>query len=223
MMDVSAKIIIPFLIELVHPKRALDVGCGAGAWALEFLNHGVDAVGIDHFVDKKQVLLDKAQYRDIDLTSSFDLGHFDIAVCMEVAEHIHDMYSRHLVDLLCKHSDVVLFSAAIPYQGGFHHINEQPPEYWKWRFQNNEYVCLDNIRAACWYNDNINPYYRNNMYLYVREDRLKDYPMLDEYYKSGNHSPGGVHPALFAHIASGEGVLLKDFVRMKLSKAIRGE
>lgn len=210
-------------MELVHPKRVLDVGCGSGAWAFEFLKRGVDAVGVDHYVDKKDVLLDKSQYRDIDLTSSFDLGQFDLAVCMEVAEHIHDKYSEHLVSTLCQHSDIVLFSAAIPYQGGYKHINEQPPEYWQWRFLNNCYVCLDILRERYWYDQAVNPYYRNNMYLYVKKKRLGDYPLLEEYYNKGSHAAPGVHPALFAHIASGEGVMLKDFLWMKLTKAIRGD
>ena len=44
-----------------------------------------------------------------------------------------------LVATITKHGDAVLFSAAIPGQGGQDHLNEQWPEYWQKKFEVNGY------------------------------------------------------------------------------------
>ncbi|MCA9789386.1 MAG: hypothetical protein KC462_06410, partial [Cyanobacteria bacterium HKST-UBA05] len=56
---------------------------------------------------------------------------FDLAMCVEIAEHIPNRCSRQLVKTLTKASDTVFFTAAPPGQGGVGHINEQPQAFWE--------------------------------------------------------------------------------------------
>ena len=59
-----------------------------------------------------------------------NLGRFDVAICIEVAEHLPKRVAPALVEGLAAMSDRVLFTAAQPGQGGTHHVNEQPREFW---------------------------------------------------------------------------------------------
>ena len=54
---------------------------------------------------------------------------------MEVAEHLPAMVADRYVDLLTHLSQVIVFTAAPPGQGGDDHVNEQPPSYWISKFQ----------------------------------------------------------------------------------------
>ena len=48
---------------------------------------------------------------------------FALAQSFEVAKHLDQQYALKFVKLLTSCADIVLFSAAIPYQGGVCHIN----------------------------------------------------------------------------------------------------
>ncbi len=58
-----------------------------------------------------------------------DLARCDLAICLEVAEHLPPWYAARLVDLLAA-APRLLFSAAAPNQGGVLHVNERPAGYW---------------------------------------------------------------------------------------------
>ncbi|HZP46994.1 MAG TPA: methyltransferase [Vicinamibacterales bacterium] len=63
-----------------------------------------------------------------------DVASCDLAICLEVAEHVPPWYGTRLVDLLAS-APRLLFSAAAPGQGGVLHVNERPASYWIARFQ----------------------------------------------------------------------------------------
>jgi hypothetical protein len=67
-------------------------------------------------------------------------GVFDIALCLEVAEHVPAHLAPRLVAFLTSLSPVVVFSAATPGQGGQSHINEQPPSYWSRLFNSDGFA-----------------------------------------------------------------------------------
>ena len=52
---------------------------------------------------------------------------FDLALSLEVAEHLPPECGSEFVQTLTDLSSVILFSAAIPFQGGTDHLNEQWP------------------------------------------------------------------------------------------------
>ena len=94
---------------------------------------------------------------DINLNEKFDL-----AISMEVAEHLKESSADTFIQTLCSSANVVLFSAAHPGQGGDGHINEQPLEYWIEKFRKQEFVYIqiqqffqDNGKIESWYRDNI--------------------------------------------------------------------
>jgi 2-polyprenyl-3-methyl-5-hydroxy-6-metoxy-1,4-benzoquinol methylase len=152
--EVSAKIIFDNLG--FKPKSVLDVGCGCGAW----VQPNIEWVGIDYNIPKDAIYTG-VDYINCDLTKEFpNVGTFDLAICMEVAEHLPESRAIELVKFLCSHSDTVLFSAAIPYQGGTGHVNEQWQTWWEKIFNKlgyfgtNMYSINGNKDVALWYRQN---------------------------------------------------------------------
>ena len=121
--------------SLLQPKSVIDIGCGPGIYVNAFTQLGVDAVGID--IDER---IPKApNFRQLDLIG-FDcqknLGRrFDMALSLEVGEHLPENLADDYVKAVISCSDSVVFSAAQPGQGGDGHINCQPPAYWEAKFR----------------------------------------------------------------------------------------
>ena len=169
----SARAIVPLVREIVPCRSIVDVGCGRGAWLRIFQEHGVERIlGLDgSYVDRTKLLIPQESFRQTDLAKPFQIeGSFDLAVCLEVAEHLPRSRSADFVKELCRAAPAVLFSAAIPGQGGTDHVNEQWPEFWSELFSANAFVRLDPIRPAVLTDSRVTFWYKQNTYLYVRED-----------------------------------------------------
>src|SRR6185295_2140887 len=122
------------IIKLFHPSSVLDVGCGLGHFLKVFIDSGInDVTGVEGpWLDNSKLVIDNELIQIKDLEEPFDLERkFDIALCLEVAEHISEHAAEQFIKTLTVHSDVIIFSAAIPEQGGQNHINEQWIEYWE--------------------------------------------------------------------------------------------
>jgi hypothetical protein len=89
---------------------------------------------------------------------------------MEVAEHLSARRAPAFVTELCSLSDFVLFSAAIPGQGGTNHVNEQWPQYWAAMFANNSFVCFDVLRPCLWSREKCKWWYTQNALLFAKRD-----------------------------------------------------
>jgi hypothetical protein len=115
--------------------------------------------------------IDESEFQVNDFTQNTpkSLSPFDIVFCIEMAEHIPETKSENLVDFLCAHGDIVLFSAAVPGQGGVGHINEQNQSYWFDKFYARGFRCMDVIRPLIWDSSEVNVIYKQNMLLYVRD------------------------------------------------------
>lgn len=171
----SARIVVPIVCSLVKPSSVVDVGCGSGAWLSAFLDNGVKRVlGLDgENVDPSWLTISKDNFRSIDLGRRFDIGErFDLAVCLEVAEHLHRNASSEFIESLVKLAPVILFSGAVPRQGGIHHVNEQWPDFWTALFKKKGYSALDVIRKDIWQNPAVKYWYRQNIFLYVHSDLI---------------------------------------------------
>lgn len=169
----SPKVVVPLITSIVRPRSVVDVGCGVGSWLVAFRESGVERIlGLDgKHVDSTWLLIPREYFRTVDLSQPFRLdAQFDLAVCLEVAEHLPTSSASVLVESLVRLAPVILFSAAIPLQGGTHHVNEQWPEYWQRLFQEHDYRMLDLIRKLIWKNPNVKYWYRQNTFLFVRED-----------------------------------------------------
>lgn len=171
----SAAVICPLLISWLGPTRLLDVGCGAGAWCKVWAESGVaDVVGVDgQYVLDESLLIPKGSFHRTDLSARFDLERkFDLVTSLEVAEHVPEGSAGTFVENIARHGDCVLFSAAVPGQGGEFHVNEQPLQYWRERFEALGYQCFDPVRPVILKNPAVEPWYRYNTLLYARGDSL---------------------------------------------------
>jgi hypothetical protein len=169
----SAQFVVPRLLKLVPVKTVIDVGCGEGTWLRSFLENGASrVVGVDGaYIGSDSYRLDFTTFVARDLSRPIGpLGRFELAICLEVAEHLPEHRAKGLVEDLCALSDIVLFGAAIPGQGGEHHINEQWQSYWARHFHDLRYLPYDVLRNQLWNCKQVYWWYRQNTLLYVKED-----------------------------------------------------
>jgi len=167
----SARRILPILLERLNPSSAVDVGCGTGAWLSVLKELGVQSVqGLDASdLPPELRLITEAEYRYCDLSAPFHVERkFDLAISVEVAEHLCARRADGFVGDLTELADVVLFSAAIPFQGGRGHRNENWADFWNKLFQQRGFQVCDLIRPQIWNDANIAVWYRQNLFVYVR-------------------------------------------------------
>jgi SAM-dependent methyltransferase len=187
----SARVISPLLVQWLSPASLLDVGCGAGAWCKQWTESGVSAVfGVDgEYVNRSALLIPEGQFKSRDLSQSFDLNQqFDLVTSLEVAEHVAESSAKLFVENLARHGDAVMFSAAVPGQGGEFHVNEQPLDYWRAHFEALGFRCFDPVRPRVVGNVLVEPWYRYNTLLYVRGAKVNSLPreVLDTEVPSGS-------------------------------------
>jgi len=158
------------IIELVNPRSVVDMGCGTGATLAQFIEMGIDAVGIEASRAAIRASDNPGLIRRHDLRSPLDLGRrFDLVWCFEVAEHIHPSHVDTFVDNLCRHSDIVALSAAPPGQGGEGHFNEQPPAYWMRMFEMRGYPLHTEWTAQM---RAVDEFYSGNMMVFGSSSRV---------------------------------------------------
>jgi len=177
----SARVILPLVLDLLHPQSVLDVGCGDGNWLSVFRDLGVgDILGIDgDYVQRDLLQIPSERFRPMDLAKPFSVGRtFDLAVSLEVAEHLPASSATGFVRSLTEAAPAVLFSAAIPNQGGENHVNEQWPEFWASLFRQNGFVAIDAFRRRVWHNDAVDWWYAQNILLFVRIGVAEQNPPL---------------------------------------------
>ncbi|PWT85168.1 MAG: hypothetical protein C5B57_03460 [Blastocatellia bacterium] len=165
----SARLIVPLIVDLVRPRRVVDVGCGRGTWLAVFRDHGAEEIlGIDgEYVDRQHLEIAAHEFVACDLSSPIAVDRrFDLVVSLEVAEHLPEGSADAFVEFLTRLAPVVLFSAAIPCQGGTNHVNEQWPDYWASRFEHRGYRTYDYIRDRIWDNPDVECWYAQNILLF---------------------------------------------------------
>jgi len=139
--------------------------------------------GIDgEYLDRSKLLIPPECFTCTDLSKPFELeGRYDLAICLEVAEHLPEKMAPILIQKLVAAAPAVLFSAALPGQLGAHHINEKMPAYWRALFERHGYVLLDPIRPAILTDARIEWWYRQNTVLYASENLMRERPALEAY------------------------------------------
>jgi len=218
----SAEVIVPLLLDLVKPRSVIDVGCATGSWLSVFRAHGVkDVWGVDgEHVDRGMLEIPEERFVVMDLAEPFVLDQqFDLVVSLEVAEHLPARSASAFVKSLTRLGPAVLFSAAIPFQAGRRHVNEQWPEYWAERFRNEGYVAVDCLRRKIWQDERVQWWYAQNILLYTTSDHLKKWPRLGtEYEHMGTTQLALVHPQKYVDCIEW-GVNQQELI----SKALRGD
>lgn len=160
----------------------IDFGCGIGAWLEAAHTLGATRlVGIEgEWIRNTDTLIDKDLIRIADLATMppFFAKDFDLAISIEVAEHLPETCADNFVNAITSSSSRVLFSAAIPKQGGIGHVNEQPLLYWVEKFWARRYVPLEPIRPFIQNEKAIYPWLRQNIVMFVHFDELVRCPEL---------------------------------------------
>ena len=117
--------------------KVLDVGCGPGNYVTEMRKIGIEADGVD--IDPR--CKETPHCKQLDVTQfKGEPPRYPIVISLEVGEHIPAHLSWNYVSYITNTKpDMVIFSAAIPGQGGDGHINLQYKSYWVHRFDVNGY------------------------------------------------------------------------------------
>lgn len=179
----AARIIIPMITALTPTTSVVDVGSGAGIWLNAFIEAGItDVCGLDSpEVPRSLLEIPEEAFLGCDLTAPPALERtFDLAVSLEVAEHLPPSAASDFIGYLTSLAPVVLFSAAIPGQGGTEHINEQWPSYWADLFRSNGFDAHDVLRPVLWNLEGVEAFYRQNIIVYAKTGHALDTSSLPE-------------------------------------------
>jgi SAM-dependent methyltransferase len=217
--DSSAETILRMLMDAFAPQSVLDVGCGDGRWLRQCEALGATTTaGVDGpWTDVSALLIPRDRFVVQNLEERFSLGRkFDLAISLEVAEHVAPKASEGFIANLVAHSDCVLFGAAIPYQGGFRHINERWQSDWAQSFARHRYRVFDLFRNLIWSSAAVHFWYKQNMLIYINEDRTDLLAAAERYLrdKAVHQLPlDVVHPDKYQAIASYDQIAFKPLLR----------
>jgi SAM-dependent methyltransferase len=202
----SAEAIVPLVVERVRPTSVVDVGCGIGVWLEAFATHGVDDyLGVDGpWVPREALLIPGERFVAARLDRPLELGRrFDLAVALEVAEHLPEHRAAGFVADLAGLAPCILFSAAIPHQGGTDHLNEQWLDYWAELFASHGYAAVDGIRPVIWSDRDVLPFYRQNVVIFATPELIAQRPLLaHDRERTIDGRLSIVHPDLMESIAA---------------------
>lgn len=193
--------IVQYVLEVIQPRSVVDVGCATGEFLAAFKENGVEDIqGIDGaYVQRELLVIPQENFKPFDLNLPFTLDRtYDLAICLEVAEHLLPQSAAHFIASLTRLAPIILFSAAIPYQGGDRHLNEQWPEYWADLFKQHGFVPVDALRRNFWLDQEVPFWYRQNMLIFCKEEALAGNEKLRQAYQETN--PNGlsaVHPEMY--------------------------
>lgn len=198
--------IVPLVMERVEPRSVVDLGCALGVWLAEFARNGVaDYLGVDgEWVDTRLLEIPVDRFEAARLDRPFRLDRrFDLAVSIEVAEHLPEHAAKSFVESLVRLAPCVLFAAAIPHQGGTQHVNEQWPDYWAALFARHGYEVVDAIRPLIWSNPNVALFHAQNLLIFARPELIASRPVLaSDRARSAGSPLSLVHPRLLVRVAA---------------------
>lgn len=183
----SAHYFLQHLFSYFRPESIVDFGAGVGAWLATARQLGVpEVVALEgEWVRDQSKVDENVPYFYVNLDQPIRLTkRFDLAMSVEVAEHLSEGRAKGFVEDLTLASDVVMFGAAMQDQGGTNHINEQDQSYWINLFLERNYQVVDFFRAPFWRNTEIEPWYIQNTFLFIRRgcsvaDKVPQFPLLD--------------------------------------------
>jgi SAM-dependent methyltransferase len=169
----SAQVVLPIVFNKVRPKSVVDIGCGHGIWLSICQQLGAtDVLGVDGaYIDPERLLIPRDCFQPMDLNRPERIvRRFDLAMSVEVGEHLRPESTDAFLALLTSLSDQILFSAAIPGQPGDAHINAHWPAFWIEEFGKRGFTALDFIRSRIWHDERIMLCYRQNLLFFVKNE-----------------------------------------------------
>lgn len=204
--------LLRFLARHYPFASVADLGCGRAGWLHAAKKIGVgDVHGYDiPELDLQQRGLAADEFTAVDLAKPQVLERrYDLCVSTEVSEHVPVEGIEHYFDTLTAAAPVVLFSGAVPYQGGLGHVNEHWVEYWHGFFRRRNFHCIDAFRDRFWHDGSIPYYYRQNLLLYVAESQLAHFEAQG--WRACRSPKTLIHPDLYLkHIHAPPGRRLRE-------------
>jgi Ribosomal protein L11 methyltransferase (PrmA) len=191
----AAHTVLPLLWQRRKFNSVIDVGCGVGTWLVAARELGASRLcGIDGpHVPPDMMMVDPNVIVKTDLEQPLKLGIiYDLCICLEVAEHLSPSRAKSFVADLTALSSVVVFSAAIPFQGGDGHLNEIWPEYWADLFADHDFQPWDGIRKKIWDIREVPWWYRQNLIIFVRNSEINS--LLPDYTPEPLQALTMIHP-----------------------------
>jgi SAM-dependent methyltransferase len=218
----SAVAAVPHVLDIIPTRSIVDIGCGTGLWLSIFAQRGVERViGIDgDYIARDRLAIDPANFIAWDLNrplGELRLGRFDLAMSLEVGEHLLPERTDGLVDDLCALSDVVLYGAAIPGQEGENHFNEQWQSFWVRKFAERGYLAYDVLRPRIWGAPDVAYWYKQNSIFYVKNGTPAHERFARRWPAPSSSMFDVIHPDLFwqrIHKRHGLGRLAKNGARL---------
>jgi SAM-dependent methyltransferase len=133
-------------------KSVIDIGCGSGVFVSEFLKRGVEAFGVDQneywYKDFEAVYPDyKYNYLQEDFTDT-ELGDvFDLALCVEVMEHLPDDVVTKWIEKIKTKCKYLIFtsipwSESVVWDKYWGHINLKGEGHWVDLFHSHGFTLL---------------------------------------------------------------------------------
>ncbi|WP_160116672.1 class I SAM-dependent methyltransferase [Pseudovibrio ascidiaceicola] len=178
----SAKEVLPIVFQHLSPESVIDFGCGTGSWLLAATQLGAkEILGLDGaWVPQSSLRIPTEDFEQVDLEKpeSIQTGrHFDLAMSLEVLEHLSSSAAHTILEKMAESADNVLLSVAVPEQGGIHHINEQRQSYWAKLMEEKGFFPIDIVRPAIWNNPNVSVWYKQNILLYSKTNQTAAQPI----------------------------------------------
>lgn len=197
----SARVVSSLVVQLYYPRTIVDLGCGTGEWLRAFSELGVtDVLGVDaEHLSAERLSIPSERFQVADLSKPFRLANtFDLAISLEVAEHLPPERSHTFVEDLCALSNVVLFSAAVPGQGDEKtqgHYSLRWQSWWAAQFSLQNYEAVDCVRPVVWNDERVEPWYAQNAILYIDRATLTQHePLREAKVRFGSFPLDVVHP-----------------------------
>lgn len=135
--------VLDYLIDRYGVTSMLDIGCGPGGMVDAARARGLSAWGIDGdwTIGREYVVMH-------DYTAGpYPARGFDLIWCVEFVEHVAAEYEANYLATFDA-GRVLYLTAAYPGQGGHHHVNEQPAQYWIERLGRRGWV--EDLEATQW-------------------------------------------------------------------------
>lgn len=166
----SARVLLGHVAAHLRPASVVDIGCGCGAWLAAWAELGATTlVGIDGPWNVQDRMVHPAiRFRQADLEQPLTGDErFDLAMSIEVVEHLSPAAGEAVVESLTRLADVVVFSAAFSGQGGVNHIHERYHSHWGGLFRARGFRVYDLFRPRVWADERVMPWHRANVFLYL--------------------------------------------------------
>lgn len=153
-----------YLVKEYKLESVLDIGCGAGHSSKFFADNGCEVVGVDGSIGAMESFLLPGQFilndyeegsaiteKNIEIDGDQD-EVFDLCWSCEFVEHVWEKYSQNFINDFAKCKYLAMTFAG-PGQGGYHHVNLQPAEYWIEVMEKNGFTYLseetEKLRGLC--------------------------------------------------------------------------